>query len=153
MQRKNGFTTLELMVTIGIIAILTGIAVPTYINWLPGYRLRSADNDVHVAIQMARLKAVKENGRTGVSYSDGSGKSGKYRVFLDTNNSNTFDGNDDIVKYGEMPGGVRLNASMSRTIFDARGLAIAGAGTITLSSMDGGTKTVTLSTTGNIRIN
>jgi prepilin-type N-terminal cleavage/methylation domain-containing protein len=153
MLKKNGFTTLELMVAIGIVCILTAITVPTYIKWLPGYRLRSAANDMHVAIQMARLKAVKENGRTGVSYSDGSGKSGKYRVFLDTNNSNTFDNNDDVVKYGEMPGGVRLNASMSRKIFDARGLAIAGAGTVTLSSDPGGTKTISLSTTGNIRIN
>jgi hypothetical protein len=96
---------------------------------------------------------VKENGRTGVSYSDGSGKSGKYRVFIDTNNSNTYDSSDNIVKYGEMPGGIRLTASMSRSIFDARGLAIAGAGTVTISSSTGGTKTISLSTTGNVRIN
>jgi hypothetical protein len=42
---------------------------------------------------------------------------------------------------------------MTRSIFDARGLAIAGAGTVTLSSNPGGTKRITLTTTGNVRIN
>ena len=153
MKKKNGFTTLELMVTLGIIAILTAIAVPSYIKWLPGYRLRSAANDVHVAIQMARLKAVKENGRTGISYADGSGKSGKYRVFLDTNNSNTYDSNDNVVKYGEMPGGVRISAEMNQSIFDARGLVIIGQGDVVLTSVEGNRKTISLSTTGNVRIN
>jgi len=152
-RKKNGFTTLELMVTISIIAILTAIAVPSYIAWLPGYRLRSAANDVHVAIQMARLRAVKENGKTGVSYSDGSGKSGNFRVFVDNNRNNVYDSNDNIVKYGEMPGGVQLTASMSQSIFDARGLVTSGAGTVTLSGDAGVTKSITISTTGNVRIN
>jgi type IV fimbrial biogenesis protein FimT len=47
MKKKNGYTILELMVTIGIIAILTAMAIPSFINWLQGYRLRSAANDVH----------------------------------------------------------------------------------------------------------
>lgn len=152
MKRKNGFTTLELMVTIGIIAILTAMAVPSYIQWLPGYRLRSAASDVHSAMQMARLRAVRENGGIGVSFVDGEGKNGKFRVFVDNNNNNNFDANDRTIKYGEMPGSVRMVADMPQAIFNGRGLVITGVGTVRLRSSTGSTKNIQLIITGSARI-
>jgi len=153
MQKRNGFTTLELMVTIGIIAILTAIAVPSYIKWLPGYRLRSATNDVYSAMQLARLRAVKENGRVGVSFTNGNGKSGKFRVFFDKNNSGIYESNkDNIIKYGEMPGSVRISAPMGQSMFNGRGLVTAGDGEVTLTSSTGGTKKIRLIITGNVRM-
>lgn len=153
MKNEKGFTTLELMVSIGIIAILTAIAVPSYINWLPGYRLRSAASDVHSAMQLARLRAVKENGRVGIAYTSGKGSNGKFKVFFDRNNSDTYDPNDSIIKYGEMPGSVRISAPIAQSMFNGRGLVKAGgAGTITLTNSMGSTKRVILIVTGSSRI-
>lgn len=162
MKKKNGFTVMELMVTLGIIAILTAMAVPSYISWLPGYRLRSAANDVHAAIQMARLRAVKENGNTVISYTEGRG--GNYRVFVDNNNNQTYDSNDKFVLYGEVPGDVTLstqiNGGWTLTIFDARGILERdagnnpiGQGNVILSSNTAGSKSISITFTGNIRIN
>jgi len=153
MQKRNGFTTLELMVTIGIIAILTAIAVPSYIKWLPGYRLRSAAFDVYSAMQLARLRAVKENGRVGISFTNGNGKSGKFRVFFDRNNSGIYESNNDnIIKYGEMPGSVRISAPMGQSMFNGRGLVTAGAGIVRLTNSMGGAKDIQLIVTGNVRM-
>jgi hypothetical protein len=103
-------------------------------------------------MQLARLRAVKENGDVGVSYTNGNGKNGQIRVFVDSNNSGTYDTNDSVIQYGEMPGAVSLLAPMAQSIFDGRGLATAGIGTVQLISDSAGTKSIQLVTTGNVRI-
>jgi len=153
MKKKNGFTTLELMVSIGIVALLTAIAVPSYISWLPGYRLRAAAGDVYSAMQMARLRAVKENGRVGISFTNGNGKNGKFTVFVDSDNSGIYEPNKDrVVQYGEMPGTVSLSSPMAQSIFNGRGLVTAGIGTVRLTNSVGSTKRIQLVTTGSARI-
>ena len=41
MRRQSGFTLLELMIVLAVIAILSAIAIPTYVNY--GYRARRGD--------------------------------------------------------------------------------------------------------------
>jgi len=61
MRKNYGFTLVELMVTIAIIAIVSAIAIPSYISWLPNYRLKSAVLDLEGNIQRTRLQAIKHN--------------------------------------------------------------------------------------------
>lgn len=61
MRKNSGFTLVELMVTIAIIAIVSAIAIPGYMSWLPNYRLRSAVLDLEGNIQQTRLQAIKHN--------------------------------------------------------------------------------------------
>jgi len=61
MGKNSGFTLIELMVTIAIIAIVSAIAIPGYMSWLPNYRLRSAVLDLEGNIQWTRLQAIKRN--------------------------------------------------------------------------------------------
>ncbi len=60
-QGKAGFSLVELMVVIGIIAIMAAAGTPSFLNWLPNYRLRSAARDIYSTLQNARLLAVREN--------------------------------------------------------------------------------------------
>ncbi|MCD6224880.1 MAG: GspH/FimT family pseudopilin [Deltaproteobacteria bacterium] len=61
LQKSSGFTLIELMIAIAIIAILTSIAVPATINYLPEYRLKSAARDLYSNLQSTKLSAVKSN--------------------------------------------------------------------------------------------
>jgi len=60
-SRQAGFTLMEVLVVIAIIAVTAAIAIPGIMNWLPNYKLKGAARDVYSAMQKARSIAVKSN--------------------------------------------------------------------------------------------
>jgi type IV fimbrial biogenesis protein FimU len=68
MRKQSGFTILELMVVICIVAILSAIAIPNYLAWLPKQRLRNASSELRANMQHARLAAVQANESCTVSF-------------------------------------------------------------------------------------
>lgn len=67
-----GFTLIELMVAIAVLAILLGIAVPSFKDALLGSTLTSQANNLVAAINLARTEAIKRNVRvTLCASSDG----------------------------------------------------------------------------------
>jgi len=68
MRKDSGFTLLELMVVIGIVGILSAVAIPSYFQWLPRHRVGSAARTVMSTLEFARINAVKTNADVDVIF-------------------------------------------------------------------------------------
>ena len=62
--KKNGFSLLELMIAIAIMAIISAIAIPQMANYLAERRLNGAARMVMSDLMMARQRAVSQNNRS-----------------------------------------------------------------------------------------
>ncbi len=61
LKNTDGFSFIELMTVIGIIGIMSAIALPYYFAGQPQRRLKAAARDLYGAVQQARLLAVKNS--------------------------------------------------------------------------------------------
>ena len=75
--RKNrGFTMVELMFTVMILAILSAAALPSFRSFIVGQRIKSASFDLMSTLIMARSEAIKRNTNVGVTPTGGSWQNG-----------------------------------------------------------------------------
>ena len=58
-KRECGFALIEIVVTIGVIAVLAATAVSCVIAWAPDYRLKRAARNLYSNMQSAKLEAVR----------------------------------------------------------------------------------------------
>jgi len=99
MKREQGFTMLELLITIVVLCVLLGLAIPGFSNWVPNYRLRGAVRDIYSNFQYAKMTAVKDRAGCAVLFDRASSlyrvvSSGVNRTFESTS---TSVGGDDVV--------------------------------------------------------
>lgn len=67
-QRQGGFTALEIMVVLTIVAILVSLAITTYISTIDRIRLRSEGRILNQTLQYARLRAISTGMPHGVAF-------------------------------------------------------------------------------------
>ena len=65
-ERQTGFTLVELMITIAVLAILLGLALPSFQGSLRSNRVATTSNEVLASMSLARTEAIRGIGRAGV---------------------------------------------------------------------------------------
>lgn len=172
MKKNTGFTLLELMVVIAVIAVLAGVTIPAMSSLKQRHGFGGALRDVLLMLRQARLVAVDENETVVVNVN---AAGGTYRAFVDDGGSDATDADlngvpdkarngqfdeaagERIIYSGRVPESVRIAAvdfsGSADFRYDNRGFPTnAGGlltdGTITLASDQGGSKQISLLRSG-----
>ncbi|NMF66785.1 prepilin-type cleavage/methylation domain-containing protein [Brasilonema octagenarum UFV-E1] len=134
---SNGFTLLELLVSVVIISILAAISVPSWLAFVDTQRLNTAQNEVYLAIRQAQSQAIKNKLTWQVSFRE-QNDIVQWAVYPPKNPANTI--------WNNLDSNVRLDAEttsdksngVKQIQFDERGHFIPPFRRITLSSKSGG---------------
>ncbi len=59
MSRSKGFTVIEMVVVVTIIAIMAAVTLPLGLGWIAEYRFSSAARSLSNAVLMARMRGIE----------------------------------------------------------------------------------------------
>ncbi len=159
MKTKAGFSVVELLVVLAIIATLAMITIPGFLAYIPDYRLNAAAQELLGDIQMAKLRAVKK----GVVVSVGiNAATDTYTIFVDDGvganyGNGAIDAGEQTIKTGTMPTGVDITGTTftaNAVQFNGRGLPYTwNIGQINMQNRKNHTKTIVVTMAGSASVN
>ena len=155
MRNANGFTLIEALIVISLMAFISALAVPNLMNWLNKAKLNGAVNNLKASLELAKLKAIQENGPVAVNFTANS-----YVVFRDTGATfGVYDAGEEVFRKKTLATGIRIDLSATtfadtgtggkKTRFRGRGTSASG--TVYLVNSNGMVKKIIVSSTGRIR--
>jgi prepilin-type N-terminal cleavage/methylation domain-containing protein len=182
MRNRSGFTIMELLVVIGVIAVLLALSVPLMGQWKARHEFTGALQDVLLTFRQARTVAVEENETVMVSLT---AATGAWEAFVDDGGNDTtdalgigadgvlddpqadgvpdkaqnraWDPGEQIINYGTLPDSVGITSGDLTLRFDARGFPVDAGGnlveaTVSMAGESGVSRDVKLYQTGHSMI-
>jgi type IV fimbrial biogenesis protein FimT len=166
-MKPNGFTLMELMVTVAIAAIVMAIGIPSFQDTIRENRLTANTNTFVSSMNLARSEAIKSGRRVVMCISAGStcATSGGYDqgwiVFRDTNGDGQPNDGEIIRIFEKMPEGMTLTgaSAVNKLIgFNSDGTFTGNDGnrippnTVLTVCKSGKARTITLNNPGRIQV-
>jgi len=121
--KTSGFTLVEMLVTIAILAIVLMVGIPSFNSIIKSSNMSSNSSDLVTALNFARIESVKRGTSVELSQTDGASWEGGLVVWADEDNSNSMD-SDEVLRYwDEFSNGSSIvsDGDISSFIFSASG--------------------------------
>ena len=142
-SHHSGFTLLELVVTIAILAVLTSLALPSFNSVVANNRLATAANETLAAMMLARSEAFRSGRRVVVCTSsnastcDASGAwSDGWIVFVDADSDGDRNGAETVLRVGPAVSGMTISGAggaENAIVFTSRGATTIASGSPTVT--------------------
>ncbi len=119
MPRAAGFTIIELMFVVALIAVLLGIGAPAMTTMVANNRISTVASDLLTDFTFARATAISRSQRVGICASNdqatcnGSSWQQGWMIYVDANSNNAFDvATETIVRvHDALPSGLTVTAT------------------------------------------
>lgn len=147
--KLRGFTLIELMVSVTVMAVVLVIAVPNLAGFVRTSKLRSAQSELVAAMQLARSEATKRGVSVGVAATAsvaGNEFGGGWTVWVDDNDDGLVTAGETVVRaYNGFANAVvlKLTAGTLPVVFKPTGFA-AGAVSFKVCGSNDATKGYTV---------
>ncbi len=127
MNRQKGVTIIELMVAVGVLAILAAVAVPSYQFLITNNQVSTQSNRLLGSLLYARSESIKRGQTVSVCWSasgtacggtSGQGWSDGWMVFVDVGADGTYHSATDTLLKVEsaIPGGHTIKSSYANSV-------------------------------------
>ncbi len=98
LKTERGFTVLQLIATMLIIAVVSVIAIPSLLSWIPEAHLKGAANALFSVMSNTKMNAVKENRSWAIVFDT---TNNKYYVCDDWGADGNWTGSNDTTGTGD----------------------------------------------------
>jgi type IV fimbrial biogenesis protein FimT len=154
----GGFTLVELMAVVAIMAILGSLGVPAFRSLLLNQRLAAASSGFVAALSLARTEAIQRSQKIHVGALDGSNWSSGWAVQAGPEGAMTT-----LRKFEKLPNGVSIDVELGDGFargldYDSNGFSRRaggsgfGAGCLTLKAESGRRTSIVVSASGRARV-
>lgn len=157
-DKQQGFTIIELMVTVALVAIIAGLAAPSFTKMMRTSRVQTASNSLMTGFNLARAEAIRRGKNV---YMMPVADPNVYPPTQSTQWENGWvifmDGNDDgiipnpivapMIRVGDAMNGVDVVGADTMVVFNSRGQPTSGAGDYVFNAVNctsGSDKQVTI---------
>lgn len=114
---RAGFTLLELLVVLALMAVLFGLGLPALKNMIDREKLLGAAREISVVMRNARLEAIKGSGATTVAV-DIDPSTRTILSFVDDDDDAVLDAGERVLSYSTLTAGVYFKAPTGSGIDD-----------------------------------